>query len=224
MREWIHQISWTSKKLLFQNGPVCGGAMEPAGHAWAQSLQSFAIFTSSDVCANFVEFSSIPNLSKMKCRRRIIIIFKNIFKNNKFPALSVPGTVEPWHFRAEALIIWHGWFWCKAAGSTMANHTSSYMIQLQHKLQHRAISTKNNETHSPHNKLNRNGQGQPVIDIRGICWAWTYDNRGRSGRARKYINKINERKAPVQRADFLEEIQELWVLLRKWMGQRGAVL
>ena len=35
----------------FQNGLVFGGAMEPTDHTQAQSLQNFAVFTSSAVCS-----------------------------------------------------------------------------------------------------------------------------------------------------------------------------
>ena len=48
--------------------------MEPDGQARAQSLQDFAIFVSSNICANFFEHPK-P------------------LKNNRFLALSVPGTV-----------------------------------------------------------------------------------------------------------------------------------
>lgn len=49
------------KTTFFQYGLSLGGAMEP--HARVQSLYNYAIFTSSDECANF---SSILSPSKMQ--------------------------------------------------------------------------------------------------------------------------------------------------------------
>ncbi len=72
-----------------------------------------------------------------------------------------------------------------------------------HKLQHTAISTKNNETHSAHLQQVKREQPGPVIDIRSICWVWTYDNRSRSGGTGKYINQINKKAAQMQRVNFM---------------------
>ena len=77
---------------------VFWGAMQHAGHARDQSLQSYAIFANSEACVNFPGFSSIPSPSKMQLHSRKNK--NNHYKNNRFLALSVPGTVWPWYFLA----------------------------------------------------------------------------------------------------------------------------
>lgn len=52
------------KADLSQHGIAFGGAMESTGHAWAMSLQNCAIFTSTDMYANFHEFSAPPHQKK----------------------------------------------------------------------------------------------------------------------------------------------------------------
>ena len=66
MMRAMNPVNFTDiKGTLFQNGPEFWDALEPTGHAQAQSPQNFAIFASSDVCANFREFSSVPSLSQL---------------------------------------------------------------------------------------------------------------------------------------------------------------
>lgn len=83
----------------------------------------------------------------------------------------------------------------------MTNHTQQLSDTITtHKLQHTAISTKiMRHAVLTYNKLKESG-GQLVIDIRPMCWVWTYDN---GAGARKYIKKTNKRAAGVQRGDFM---------------------
>ncbi len=80
------------------------GAIEPAGHAWAQSLQNFAIFARSDVCAKFGEFSSILSPSKMPFQQvwalRVRALIKAASSNERAFAVScTPGV-------AAAVVSW----------------------------------------------------------------------------------------------------------------------
>lgn len=108
---FVHPKGLNIKVTLSQHGPAFGGAMEPAGHARAQSIQNFAIFYSSDVCANFREFLSIPSPSKMHWCPRIIIISTKSIGSSHF---QCQGPLGPWHStskRGPCSLFWRHWQW-----------------------------------------------------------------------------------------------------------------
>lgn len=94
----------------------------------------------------------------------------------------------------------------------MTNHISSYLIQLQH--------TNYNAQQSAQKimrgtgltyRLNKSCWGQPLINISGICWLWTYNNGGRN--KTQEMHQINKSELRC-RDRWLGELQfmEIWEL------------